>query len=60
MESAMHKRRWNALKLELVIEPRAPLLIKSGAASPNPSLPDMQFVRTMTPHGETVFIPALH
>jgi CRISPR-associated RAMP protein (TIGR02581 family) len=57
MESAMHKRRWNALKLELVIEPRAPLLIKSGAASPNPSLPDMQFVRTMTPHGETVFIP---
>jgi len=53
----MHKRRWNALKLELVIEPRAPLLIKSGLASPNPSLPDMQFVRTMTPRGETVFIP---
>ncbi|WP_376790348.1 RAMP superfamily CRISPR-associated protein [Thermoflexus sp.] len=53
----MHKRRWNALKLELVIEPRAPLLIKSGLASPNPSLPDMQFVRTMTPQGETVFIP---
>jgi CRISPR-associated protein Csm3 len=57
MEGAMHKRRWNALKLELVIEPRAPLLIKSGIASPNPSLPDMQFVRTMTPQGETVFIP---
>jgi CRISPR-associated protein Csm3 len=53
----MHKRRWNALKLDLVIEPRAPLLIKSGLASPNPSLPDMQFVRTMTPLGETVFIP---
>jgi len=53
----MHKRRWNALKLELVIEPRAPLLIKSGLTSPNPSLPDMQFVRTMTPQGETVFIP---
>jgi CRISPR-associated protein Csm3 len=53
----MHKRRWNALKLELVIEPRAPLLIKSGLTSPNPSLPDMQFVRTMTPRGETVFIP---
>jgi CRISPR-associated RAMP protein (TIGR02581 family) len=53
----MHKRRWNALKLELVVEPRAPLLIKSGLASPNPSLPDMQFVRTMTPRGETVFIP---
>ncbi|MDR7416044.1 MAG: RAMP superfamily CRISPR-associated protein [Armatimonadota bacterium] len=53
----MHKRRWNALKLDLRIEPRAPLLIKSGLASPNPSLPDMQFVRTMTPEGETVFIP---
>lgn len=53
----MHKRRWNALKLDLVIEPRAPLLIKSGLASPNPSLPDMQFVRTWTPEGETVFIP---
>ena len=53
----MHKRRWNALKLELLIEPRAPLLVKSGVASPNPSLPDMQFVRTMTPRGETVFIP---
>lgn len=53
----MHKRRWNALKLKLVIEPRAPLLIKSGLVSPNPSLPDMQFVRTMTPAGETVFIP---
>jgi CRISPR-associated RAMP protein (TIGR02581 family) len=53
----MHKRRWNALKLDLVIEPRAPLLIKSGLASPNPSLPDMQFVRTMTPEGEKVFIP---
>ncbi len=53
----MHKRRWNALKLDLVIEPRAPLLIKSGLASPNPSLPDMQFVRTMTPEGETVYIP---
>ena len=53
----MHKRRWNALKLELVIEPRAPLLVKSGLTSPNPSLPDMQFVRTMTPRGEMVFIP---
>ncbi len=53
----MHKRRWNALKLDLVIEPRAPLLIKSGLASPNPSLPDMQFVRTWTSEGEIVFIP---
>lgn len=53
----MHKRLWNAIKLELEIEPRAPLLIKSGMLSPNPSLPDMQFVRTMTSGGEKVFIP---
>ncbi len=53
----MHKCLWNALKLDLVIEPRAPLLIKSGMPSPNPSLPDMQFVRTVTPTGEMVFIP---
>ncbi len=53
----MHKRRWNAIKLDLEITPRAPLLIKSGTLSPNPSLPDMQFVRTMTAEGEKVFIP---
>mgnify|MGYP000302196892 CR=1 FL=1 len=53
----MHKHRWNALKLELRIEPQAPLLIKSGTTSPNPALPEMQFVRTMTPQGETLFIP---
>lgn len=55
----MHKRLWNALKLEFELQPKAPLLIKAGASttSPNPSLPDMQFVRTATPKGETVFIP---
>ncbi|KRT34761.1 RAMP superfamily CRISPR-associated protein [Acetomicrobium hydrogeniformans] len=53
----MHKQLWNALKLEVEIEPRSPILIKSGTLSPNPSLPDMQFVRTMTSHGEKVFIP---
>ncbi len=53
----MHKCRWNAIKLHLIIQPRAPLLIKSGMASPNPSLPDMQFVRTVTSEGETVYIP---
>lgn len=53
----MHKRLWNVIKLGLEIEPRAPLLIKADMLSPNPSLPDMQFVRTMTPSGEKVFIP---
>jgi CRISPR-associated RAMP protein (TIGR02581 family) len=33
------------------------LLIKSGTLSLDPSLPDMQFVRTMAGSGATVFIP---
>jgi len=53
----MHKRLWNALRLEFVIKTKEPLLIKSGLMSPNPALPDMQFVRTVTPQGETVYIP---
>lgn len=53
----MHKRLWNTLRLEFAVMPKSPLLSKSGILSPNPSLPDMQFVRTMTANGETVFIP---
>lgn len=53
----MHKQLWNTFKLTFELEPRAPLLVKSGMLSPNPALPDMQFVRTQTPEGEKVFIP---
>ncbi|MDW8028163.1 MAG: RAMP superfamily CRISPR-associated protein [Armatimonadota bacterium] len=53
----MHKRIWNSLQVEFTIVPKSPLLVKSGLVSPNPSLPDMQFVRTVTANGETVFIP---
>lgn len=53
----MHKKRWNALRLTFALRPESPLLVKSGGASVNPSLPDMQFVRTWTPEGETIFIP---
>jgi CRISPR-associated RAMP protein (TIGR02581 family) len=53
----MHKRLWNALRLEFIILPKGPLLVKSGLLSPNPALPDMQFVRTATSRGEEVFIP---
>lgn len=42
----MHKSRYNALVLEYMITPKSPLLVKSGGLSPDPSLPDMQFVRT--------------
>lgn len=53
----MHRKNWNSLRLSFILRPRGPLLVKSGMASVNPSLPDMQFVRTTTPQGETVFIP---
>jgi len=54
----MHKTRYNALRLKLRLSPKGPLLIKAGGISANPSLPDMQFVRTFHPEkGETVYIP---
>lgn len=54
----MHKARYNAVRLLLDISPHGPLLIKAGGFSANPSLPDMQFVRTyQTKMGETVYIP---
>ncbi|ABY35505.1 MAG TPA: hypothetical protein DEF43_20375 [Chloroflexus aurantiacus] len=54
----MHKTRYNALSVAFQISPRGPLLIKAGGISANPTLPDMQFVRTYHPEkGETVYIP---
>ena len=53
----MHKILLNQAHWRLKITPRSPLLIKSGIFSPNPALPDMQFIRTTTQKGETVFIP---
>ncbi|MFN7161677.1 MAG: RAMP superfamily CRISPR-associated protein [Fimbriimonadales bacterium] len=59
----MHGRLYNQLDLEIAIVPQTPLLIKSGQkASIDPTLPDMQFVRTRrrAPSGdvdEVVYIP---
>jgi CRISPR-associated RAMP protein (TIGR02581 family) len=53
----MHKCLWNALEIEFTLVPKSPLLIKSGRLSPNPFLPDMQFVRTLIGGMETVYIP---
>ena len=54
----MHKTRYNALRIKLHLSPMGPLLIKAGGISANPTLPDMQFVRTFHPEkGETVYIP---
>lgn len=54
----MHKTKYNLLDLGFSITPKSPLLVKSGGISANPSLPDMQFVRTfIAEKGETIYIP---
>lgn len=55
----MHKRRLNEWNLSLLIEPVGPLLIKSGGESgADPTLPDMNFVRTNHPQlGRTIYLP---
>lgn len=54
----MHGRLYNEAILELTLRPQTPLLIKSGEPTGlDPSLPDMQFVRTRRPDGEVIYIP---
>jgi len=54
----MHKVKYNGLMVRFTITPRSPLLIKAGGLSPDPSLPDMQFVRTHhATKGDTIYIP---
>lgn len=54
----MHRQLFNQVKIIIHISPITPLLIKSGMESADPSLPDMNFVRTYNPqYGETVYIP---
>ncbi len=54
----MHKVKFNFMEIGLKISPISPILIKSGGISANPSLPDMQFVRTyISGKGETIYIP---
>ena len=55
----MHKQLVNELRLEFVIRPQGPLLIKSGQeAGADPTLLDMNFVRTEHGElGETIYLP---
>lgn len=56
----MHKRRLNELKLQAVIVADGPILIKSGRESgADPTLPDMNFVRTRHPDTgtRTIYLP---
>jgi CRISPR-associated RAMP protein (TIGR02581 family) len=49
----MHKKQINQAKIVVAISPISPLLIKAGSESGDPSLPDMNFVRS----GVRVFVP---
>jgi len=54
----MHKKLLNEANFTLVISVKGPLLIKSGLEGWDPTIPDMQFVRTRhATLGETVYIP---
>jgi CRISPR-associated RAMP protein (TIGR02581 family) len=55
----MHKRLVNELRLDFLIAPQGPLLIKSGKeAGADPTLLDMNFVRTHHAElGRTVYLP---
>ncbi len=53
----MFREIYNKIEIELDIIPKSPLLIKSGGISPNPSLPDMQFVRTKIGGIEQMYVP---
>lgn len=53
----MHKFRVNGMRLNISLKPVSPLLVKSGGISPNPLLPDMQFVRTQINSKDTIYIP---
>ncbi|MFC1976289.1 RAMP superfamily CRISPR-associated protein [Chloroflexota bacterium] len=55
----MHKRLVNELRLDFLITPQGPLLIKSGQeAGADPTLLDMNFVRTTHAElGRTVYLP---
>lgn len=54
----MHKKLINEATFHLTISAEGPLLVKSGTEGWDPTIPDMQFIRTRHADlGETVFIP---
>jgi len=54
----MFKKLHNQAKISFEIKPITPLLIQSGQAGLDPTLPDMRFVRTQGPLGnDVIFIP---
>lgn len=53
----MFKQRFNQIRIDLSIEPRGPLLIRSGRQGAHPERPSLEAVRTTVDGEPTVFIP---
>ena len=54
----MHRRFLNQARLAITLEPRGPILIKSGVETPDPTRPGMEFVRTRHPQlGDSIYLP---
>jgi len=53
----MHKRLYNEAIIQLTISPDGPILIKAGEKGADPTLPDMEFVRTYHDGRDTIYLP---
>jgi CRISPR-associated RAMP protein (TIGR02581 family) len=54
----MHQRLLNQARLWVSLRPRGPILVKSGLDTPDPTRPDMEFVRTRHARlGDTIYLP---
>jgi CRISPR-associated RAMP protein (TIGR02581 family) len=53
----VHKRLYNEAIIRLIISPDGPILIKAGEKGADPTLPDMEFVRTYHDGRWTVYLP---
>jgi CRISPR/Cas system CSM-associated protein Csm3 (group 7 of RAMP superfamily) len=53
----MHRQVVNEALLDLALWPDGPLLIKAADSGADPTRPDMEFVRTRRPDGETLYLP---
>src|SRR5436853_4688565 len=54
----MHKKLFNEATFSIILSVQGPLLVKSGIEGWDPTIPDMQFVRTRHHTlGDTIFIP---
>lgn len=53
----MFAKQLNQIAIDVAIEPRGPLAIRSGRQGPDPSRPDLECVRTGWGGGPSVYVP---